>query len=161
MEKAAAFFPKRMQQTVRMCFRWKKHGGEAKQQAALHSGVCATAPWQFHWLLQAISAVCGGRGGGGVGGLRPPTVRKFSIIPQICQIHPLIHVTISVTRCYSLRIQEGCQVAQKLRCLEVYHFCNIFKHTGRAMRSSLQTRALAIQKKRASRQLASLIVIND
>lgn len=42
----------------------KKNGGETKQQVALHSCVCLAAPWQFQWLLQAVSDVCGGRGGG-------------------------------------------------------------------------------------------------
>lgn len=36
---------------------------------------------------------------------------------------------------YCLGIQEGCQDAQKVRLPEVYHFCNIFKHTVRAMGS--------------------------
>lgn len=82
-------------------------------------------------------------------------------MPQICQTHPLVHVNVSVTRCYCPRIQEGCQDAQKLRRLEVYHFCNVFKHTVRAMRSSLQLRALAIQKNFALHPLARLTVIND
>lgn len=138
-------FSKLMQQTVRMCFRWKKM--EARRSSRPH---CIHA---YAWLPPgSFSGYCRRYlpcvvVGVGVGwGLWPPTVRKFSIIPQICQIRPLIHVSVSVTRCYSLRIQEGCQDAQKLRRLEVYHFCNIFKHTVRAMRSSLQTRALAIQK---------------
>lgn len=117
----------------------------SRRQRCLH--VCLTAPWQLQRPLQAISDRSARRRGGGGGDPRPPTDRKFSIIPQICQTHPLVHVSVSVTRCYCLRIQEGCQDAQKLRRLEVYHFCNVFKHTVRAMRSSLQMRALAIQKK--------------
>lgn len=72
---------------------------------------------------------------------RPPTtpLRKFFIILQICKF---VRFNRSFTSAwvlrvffFRLRIQEGCQDTQKVRLPEVYHFCNIFKQTVRAMRS--------------------------
>lgn len=100
--------------------------------------VCLTAPWQMQRLLQTHFDRTGG------GGTRPQTARSEN--------SPLSHKSanlsdstahLSQRLCYKgflllffcLWIQEGCQDTEKVRLPQVYHFCNVFKQTVKAMRS--------------------------